>query len=124
MLIDTIQKSNDAQKAINRMESENRSRMCDAIVAILKENGGKLTADDWEDVLDENLEITFISEDGAYINDYCGIDSVEFYVDSIGTPTFKIDCEDSNDFPEYEMTYDNVCQIFEGLSEYWQYTQR
>ena len=124
MLIDTIQKAHKTQEAINDLENVNRKRMCEVIVAILKEKGGKVTADDWEDVLDENLEITFISQDGTYINDFCGIDSVEFYVDSIGTPTFKIDCEDSNDFPEYEMTYDNVCQIFEGLSEYWQYTQR
>lgn len=124
MLIDTIQKSNDAQKSINRMESENRIRMCDVIVAILKEKGGKLTADDWENVLDENLEITFISEDGTYINKFCEVNSIELFEMHDGTPNFTIVCKDSNDLPEYALSYDNVYQIFEALSSCWYFTQR
>lgn len=123
-LNETIQKVNDAQKAINCLESENRSRMCEVIVSILKENGGKLTADDWEDVLGENMEITFISQDGTYINDFCEVNSIELFEMHDGTPNSTISCEDSNDLPEYALSYDNVYQIFEALSEYWQKTQR
>lgn len=123
-LIESIQKTRTAQEAINDLENVNRKRMCETIIAILKENGGKLTADDWEDVLDENLEITFISEDGTYINKFCEVYGIELFELCDGTPDFKINCEDSNEMPEYELSYDNVCQIFDGLSDYWMFTQR
>lgn len=123
-LIEKIQKAHTTQEAINDLESVNRKRMCEVIVAILKEKGGKLTADDWEDVLDENLEITFISEDGTYINNFCEVYGIELFELCDGTPDFKINCEDSNDMPEYELSYDNVYQIFEALSSCWFFTQR
>lgn len=124
MLIDTIQKVHKEQKTINRLENANRKRMCEVIVAILKEKGGKLTADDWENVFDENLEITFISEDGTYINNFCEVNSIELFEMQDGTPNFTISCEESNDLPEYALSYDNVYQIFEALSSCWYFTQR
>ena len=123
-LIENIQKAHTVQEAINDLESGNRKRMCETIVTILKEKGGKLTADDWEDVLDENLEITFISEDGTYINNFCEVNSIELFEMHDGTPNFTISCEDSNDLPEYALSYDNVYQIFEALSSCWYFTQR
>lgn len=123
-LIENIQKTHTVQEAINDLESGNRKRMCETIVAILKEKGGKLTADDWENVLDENLEITFISEDGTYINSFCEVNSIELFEMHDGTPNFTIACEDSNDLPEYALSYDNVYQIFEALSDCWMFTQR
>ena len=124
MLIDTIQKAHKTQEAINDLENVNRKRMCEIIVAILKEKGGKLTADDWESVLDENLEITFVSEDGTYINNFCEVNSIELFEMHDGTPNFTIACEDSNDLPEYALSYDNVFQIFDALSDCWMFTQR
>lgn len=123
-LMENIQKAHATQKAINDLESVNRKRMCEVIVAILKEKGGKLTADDWDNVLDENLEITFISEDGTYINNFCEVNSIELFEMHDGTPIFTIACEDSNDLPEYALSYDNVYQIFETLSSCWYFTQR
>ena len=123
-LKESIQKARKTQEAINDLESVNRKRMCEVIVAILKEKGGKLTADDWEDVLDENLEITFISQDGTYINDFCEVNSIELFEMHDGTPNFTIACEESNDLPEYALSYDNVYQIFECLSSCWIFTQR
>lgn len=123
-LIEKIQKTHTAQEAINDLESVNRKRMCEVIVEILKEKGGKLTADDWKNVLDENLEITFISEDGTYINNFCEVNSIELFEMHDGTPNFTIACEDSNDLPEYALSYDNVYQIFEALSSCWYFTQR
>ena len=124
MLIDTIQKVRKTQEAINDLENVNRKRMCETIVEILKEKGGKLTADDWENVLDENLEITFVSEDGTYINNFCEVNSIELFEMHDGTPNFTIACEDSNDLPEYALSYDNVFQIFDALSDCWMFTQR
>jgi hypothetical protein len=123
-LMEKIQKAHATQEAINDLESVNRKRMCEVIVAILKEKGGKLTANDWEDVLDENLEITFISEDGTYINNYCEVNSIELFEMHDGTPNFTISCEDSNDLPEYALSYDNVYQIFDALSDCFMFTQR
>jgi hypothetical protein len=123
-LMEKIQKAHATQEAINDLESVNRKRMCEVIVAILKEKGGKLTANDWEDVLDENLEITFISEDGTYINNYCEVNSIELFEMHDGTPNFTIACEDSNDLPEYALSYDNVYQIFDALSDCFMFTQR
>ena len=123
-LIENIQKAHTVQEAINDLESGNRKRMCETIVTILKEKGGKLTADDWENVLDENLEITFISEDGTYIYNFCEVNSIELFEMHDGTPNFTISCEDSNDLPEYALSYDNVYQIFEALSSCWYFTQR
>jgi hypothetical protein len=123
-LMESIQKTHATQEAINDLESVNRKRMCEVIVAILKVKGGKLTANDWEDVLDEKLEITFISEDGTYINNYCKVNSIELFEMSDGTPNFTIACEDSNDLPEYALSYDNVYQIFDALSDCFMFTQR
>ena len=123
-LIEKIQKTHTAQEAINDLENVNRKRMCEIIVAILKEKGGKLTADDWESVLDENLEITFVSEDGTYINNFCEVNSIELFEMHDGTPNFTINCEESNDLPEYALSYGNVCQIFYALSDCWMFTQR
>ena len=123
-LIENIQKAHTVQEAINDLESGNRKRMCETIVTILKEKGGKLTADDWENVLDENLEITFISEDGTYINNFCEVNSIELFEMHDGTQIFTIACVDSNDLPEYALSYDNVYQIFETLSSCWFFTQR
>jgi hypothetical protein len=123
-LLEVISETYDTQKAINDLENVNRKRMCETIVTILKEKGGKLTADDWENVLDENLEITFISEDGTYINNYCKVNSIELFEMHDGTPNFTIACENSNDLPEYALSYDNVYQIFETLSSCWYFTQR
>ena len=124
MLIGTIQKAHKTQEAINDLENVNRKRMCEVIVAILKEKGGKLTADDWESVLDENLEITFVSQDGTYINNFCEVNSIELFEMHDGTPNFTIACEESNDLPEYALSYENVCQIFDALSDCWMFTQR
>jgi hypothetical protein len=123
-LKESIQKARKTQEAINALELENRNRMCEVIVSILKEKGGKLTADDWEGVLDENLEITFVSEDGTYINNYCEVNSIELFEMHDGTPNFTIACEDSNDLPEYALSYDNVYQIFDALSDCFMFTQR
>jgi hypothetical protein len=123
-LKESIQKARKTQEAINALELENRNRMCEVIVSILKEKGGKLTADDWEGVLDENLEITFVSEDGTYINNFCGVDSIELFEMHDGTLNFTIACEDSNDLPEYALSYDNVYQIFDALSDCFMFTQR
>lgn len=123
-LIESIQKTRETQKAINDLESVNRKRMCETIVTILKEKGGKLTADDWENVLGENLEITFISEDATYINNYCEVESVELLEMRDGTRIFSINCSEANDLREYELSYDNVCDIFHTFSEYWALTQR
>ena len=123
-LMESIQKAHATQEAINDLESVNRKRMCEVIVAILKVKGGKLTDNDWKDALDENLEITFISEDGTYINNYCEVNSIELFEMHDGTPNFTISCEDSNDLPEYALSYDNVYQIFEALSSCWIFTQR
>jgi hypothetical protein len=122
--MESIQKTHATQEAINDLESVNRKRMCEVIVAILKVKGGKLTANDWEDVLDEKLEITFISEDGTYINNYCKVNSIELFEMHDGTPNFTIACEDSNDLPEYALSYDNVYQIFDALSDCFMFTQR
>jgi hypothetical protein len=123
-LMESIQKTHATQEAINDLESVNRKRMCEVIVAILKVKGGKLTANDWEDVLDEKLEITFISEDGTYINNFCEVNSIELFEMHDGTPNFTIACEDSNDLPEYALSYDNVYQIFDALSDCFMFTQR
>ena len=122
--MESIQKAHATQEAINDLESVNRKRMCEVIVAILKVKGGKLTDNDWKDALDENLEITFISEDGTYINNYCEVNSIELFEMHYGTPNFTISCEDSNDLPEYALSYDNVYQIFEALSSCWYFAQR
>ena len=122
--MESIQKAHATQEAINDLESVNRKRMCEVIVAILKVKGGKLTDNDWKDALDENLEITFISEDGTYINNYCEVNSIELFEMHDGTPNFTISCEDSNDLPEYALSYDNVYQIFEALSSCWYFAQR
>lgn len=123
-LKESIQKARATQETINALELENRNRMCEVIVSILKEKGGKLTVGDWENVLNENLEITFVSEDGTYINTFCEVDSIELFEMHDGTPNFTIACEDSNDLPEYALSYDNVYQIFDALSDCWMFTQR
>lgn len=128
-LMAKIQEVNDTQRAINRWENENRATMCSVIIEILKETGGKLTSDDWKGTLGEGdgedyLYMIFISEDGTYINNYCEVKSIELFEMRNGTPNFKINCEDTDELPEYALSYDNVCQIFEGLSEFWQSKQR
>jgi len=128
-LMAKIQEVNNTQMVINRWESENRATMCSVIIEILKENGGKLTSEDWKGVLGEGdgeyyLFISFISEDETHINNYCEVNSIELFEMHNGTQNFKINCDDANDLPEYMLSYDNVCQIFEGLSEFWQNAQR
>ena len=119
-LNELIKKANEADNQIWNLKSENRTRMCEAIVEIVKEHGGKITADEWEGVLeDEAIEITFISEDGTYYNDFCEVQSIETFEMHDGKLNFTICCDDADDYAEWNMSYEIVAAIYYALVEWF-----
>lgn len=107
------------ERSINVLQRENHERMVNAIIDIVNENGGKIEASEWEGVLNENCEITFVSNDGTYTNYHCEVEEISTFEMSDGTPNFTIKCSDTDDYPEYSMDYETVWSIFQTLTEWY-----
>ena len=114
-----IEIANDTDREVTKLRNENRSRMVEVITRIVKLHGGVLTGKEMESVLGENCEITFISDDCAYINDFCEVEKISTFEMHDGTPSFTINCDESSDYPEWAMTYENVWDIFAALTDWY-----